>query len=349
MKPSPYPSSPEDTRAIASLRAQNARLSAEIDTQHRQLRRLRQTIPVQKKAVAAPAPPFELIDPRRKPTAGSKVLPPLTPPLMVGRQMGAAIVAALREMTIETRAAIRGLAKDPEAKSVVAAMDAPPDGGTAAGKAQQRLEALQAKWKARFAALAEEWSRRMIVDVVAQSTAQLSIGLKDLAERTAIQSTMSLPRMRTVVQAAVQANVALIERIPGRLLGDVQTKVMSAITTGTGLADLVPYLTERYAGDARHARLVALDQIRKVTASVNATRLQALGVESYIWVHTGGERYPRHLHVQMNGKAFRYDDPPVIQAAKGDLPEIRGKPGDLISCRCIARPIVEFTKMVPVV
>lgn len=331
-----------DTRELTRLRQQNARLSADVDSQDRQLRRLRRQVPV--KTVTAPAPlPFQLVDPRRQPKAGSKVLPPLTPPLRMARQMSAAIVAELRAMTIETRAMVKALTSVPDAKEQLSqAMDAPPDGSTVSGKAEQRLDALKARYRQRFATLAEEWSRRMIVDVVAQSSAQLNLGLKDIAERMAIHSTLATPRMRAVVEAATQSSVGLITRIPAKYLDGVQTAVMSAITTGSGLGQLVPYLTQKYKGDARHAHLTALDQIRKVSENVNAARLQSLGVEEYVWVHTGGERYPRKLHMKYSGQTFRYDDPPVIDERTG----VKGKPGDAIGCRCRQRAVLNFTRMV---
>lgn len=328
-------------REINRLRAQNSRLNADADAHRRQLRRM-QRIPVEKKAVAAPAQ-FQPVDPRRKPRAGSKVLPEMTPPLHVARQMGAALAAELRSMTIETRALIKALAKGPDDQLSQAqgAMDAPPDGNTVAGQAETRIEALKAIYRNRFASLAEIWSRRMIIDVVAQSSAQLNLGLKDLAEHMAIRSTMSTPRMRAVVEASTQACTALIKRIPEKYLGEVQTQVMSAITTGSGLGQLVPYLTKRYKGDARHAHLTALDQIRKASENVNAARLQSLGVEEYVWIHTGGERYPRKLHMSYSGRTFRYDAPPVIDEKTG----VKGKPGDAIGCRCRQRAVLNFAKM----
>lgn len=332
MKPQP------EARELNRLRAQNARLNADLDAQRKLLKRARQ-VPVEKKAIAAPVA-FQPIDPRRKPQAGTKVMPALTPPLMVARQMGAAVVAELRAMTIETRALIKALAKGP-ADQLNQAMDAPPDGSTVSGRAQQSINVLKQKYRERFATLAEQWSRRMIVDVVAQSSAQLNLGLKDIAERMVIQSTMATPRMRSVVEASTQSCTSLITRIPEKYLGDVQVQVMSAITTGSGLGELVPYLTKRYKGDARHAQLTALDQIRKASENVNAARLQSLGVEKYVWIHTGGERYPRPLHVSYNGQTFRYDDPPVIDEKTG----VRGKPGDAIGCRCRQRAVLDFTKM----
>jgi SPP1 gp7 family putative phage head morphogenesis protein len=330
-----------EARELNHLRAQNARLRADVDSQRRQLRRARQ-VPVAKKAVAAPAL-FQPVDPRRKVQAGTKVLPPLTPPLMVARQMGAALAAEIRSMTIATRALVKALAKGPDEQlsQVQGAMDAPPDGSTVSGQAEIGIERLKAVYRNRFASLAEIWARRMITDVVAQSSAQLNLGLKDIAELKAIRSTMATPRMRAVVEASTQATVGLITRIPGKYLDGVQTAVMSAITNGSGLNKLVPYLTEKYKGDARHAHLVALDQVRKVSASVNSARIQELGVKTFVWIHTGGERYPRKLHQSYSGKEFRYDDLPVIDERTGE----RGIPGAAINCRCVARPVLRFNEL----
>jgi hypothetical protein len=354
----PLPRPPPDARELARLRQQNARLNAEVDARRREQRRVQQLVVAKKPLVVAQ--PFEYVDPRCKPQIGTKVLPPLTPPLLLGRQMGAAIAAELKAMAIEARTLVRALVGEPDVQSAMdiqaeirnrsigvalvqprmaelsrTAMD------SVADDAQRRMNSLQGKWKHRFEMLAEQWTRRMIAGVVAQSNAQLNLGLKDMAERLEIQSSLQSPRMRAIVEAASQASVGLITRIPEKFLGAVQTAVMSAITTGTGLGDLVPYLTKKYKGDARHAHLTALDQIRKVSESVNATRLQSLGVEEYVWIHTGGERYPRKLHQSYSGRTFRYDDPPIID----EKTAVRGKPGDAIGCRCRQRAVLNFTKM----
>jgi uncharacterized protein with gpF-like domain len=247
---------------------------------------------------------------------------------------------------------VRALARGPkdQLSQVVGAMDAPPPprdldrtaraGGSVPDEAQRRLDALQARYGQRFAALADQWSRRMIMGVEQQSTAQLNLGLKDLAERFEIRSTMAEPRVRAILEASTKSCTQLITRIPEKYLGDVQVQLMSAITTGSGLGQLVPYLTKRYRGDARHAQLTALDQVRKASENFNAARLQALGTEEYVWIHTGGERYPRKLHLSYSGRTFRYDDPPIIDERTG----VRGKPGDAIGCRCRQRAVLKFTK-----
>jgi SPP1 gp7 family putative phage head morphogenesis protein len=317
-------------REVSRLQAQNAQLKV-LARRYTLLQRAQRNAPPVARPMLAPQA-YEAFDPRPVPRAGSKCLPASSPPLRLGVQMGTAIGAELRAMAIEARTLIRHLQKLPDTSS---AMDAAPG--------EREFEALRAKWGQRFETLARTWARRLVTDVTAQSTAQMANGLKDVATLFEIESTLQTPRMRSLVEAATEASVGLITRIPQRFLGDVQTQVMSAITTGSGLDKLVPYLTKRYKGDARHAHLTALDQIRKVSESVNATRMQSLGVEEYVWIATGGERYPRKLHHErLNGKTFRYDDPPIIQSK----PEVRGKPGDLIGCRCRARPVLNFTKMV---
>lgn len=306
-------------REIAQLRTRVARL--QVDAQrYAKLRRAPRSAADPKPVIAPEA--FEMCDPRPAPKAGSRVLPALTPPLKLGREMAAAIVKELRAMTLEVRAAVKALAAEGGAAMDAAAMDDLPQ------SARRKIESLHARWKARFEFLAAEWSKHMITGVVAQSNAQLGMGLKDVADKMAIESTLSTRRMRAVVEAASLASTSLITRIPEKYLGEVQVAVMSAITTGTGLNKLVPFLTKKYKGDARHAQLTALDQVRKVTESVNATRLQSLGVEEYVWMHVGGERYPRKLHQRYHGRTFRYDDPPVIDKRTGE----RGKPGDAINC-----------------
>lgn len=322
-----------EARELGRLRSTNARLRVEAE-RYQKLRRSVRQKPVERAPVIAQ--PFEIIDPRSKPQIGTKVLQELTPPLRLGRQMAAAIVDELRAMTLETRALVKALSR-----GLSQAMDAP-DTISGPDSAQRHLETLQERWRQRFNALAEEWSRRMIGGVVSQSSAQLNIGLKDMAERMAIQSTLASPRMRAIVESASLASTNLITRIPDKYLGDVRVHVMSAITAGAGLSELVPYLTKRYKGDARHAQLTALDQIRKVSESVNATRLQSLGVEEYVWIHTGGERYPRKLHQSYHGRTFRYDDPPIIDEKTG----VRGHTGVAIGCRCRQRAVLNFMKMV---
>ena len=256
----------------------------------------------------------------------------LRPAVNIADDMAAAIIEEIGLMARQTR---REMLAALSAGGFDHAMDDSP-----VSRARISINSLREKWINRFNRLSKTVAQRMIDRTVKNSTVTLGMSLKDVAEGFKIDMGLSNERLKTVIHASTQEAAQLIKRIPEKYLSDVQGEVMRAITTGRGQADLVPYFTKRYEGDVRWARHVSMDQQRKAYANINQTRLQAIGVESYVWVHTGGGRYPRKDHQEMSGKEYRFDDPPVIDKRSGQ----RGKPGDAIFCRCISKPIFRFNE-----
>jgi SPP1 gp7 family putative phage head morphogenesis protein len=205
-------------------------------------------------------------------------------------------------------------------------------------QARMRINEMRRKWYARFREVAKREVKRMLQRVTKNSQVTLGQSLRDISETLKIDTSLSDARLQEVIKASTQEAAGLIKRIPEQFLGDVQGQVMRSITSGRGMQDLVPYLAKKYEGDKRWARHVAMDQTRKAYSNVNAARLQKLGCESYIWIHSGGSAHPRQEHIDMNGKEFRFDDPPVIDKRTGQ----RGKPGDAIFCRCVMKPVFRF-------
>ena len=257
----------------------------------------------------------------------------LRPAVNIADDLAAAIIEEIGLMARQTRREMLKAVASGGFDHADMAMDDNP-----ASQARMRLSWLREKWSKRFRDLAKSQVDRMISRTVKNSTVTLGMSLREVSEGFKINIGPSNERLQTVIQASTQEAAQLIKRIPEQYLSDVQGHVMRAISTGRGQADLVPYFTKRYEGDVRWARHVSMDQQRKAYANINQVRLQAVGVESYIWVHTGGGKYPRESHIAMNGKEYRYDDPPVIEKATG----ARGKPGDAIFCRCVAKPVFRF-------
>src|SRR5690606_28516763 len=65
-------------------------------------------------------------------------------------------------------------------------------------------------------------------------------------------------------------------------------------------------------------------------------RQRKAGVEEYEW-HTTGMGSVRENHAKLNGKRFRYDDPPM---GGGTTEHERGNPGEGIGCMCQAIPVI---------
>jgi len=196
------------------------------------------------------------------------------------------------------------------------------------------------KWSVRFNKLAKRAVERMIERTMRNSSVTLGMSLKEASKDFTINTSFSDAVLKDVIKASTQEAANLIKLIPQKFIGDVQGQVMRSITTGNGLQDLVPFLTKKYHGNVRHAKNVALDQTRKAYQSINTTKLKALGVKKFIWIHSGGGKEPRPLHVKMSGNEYSFDDPPYIGMMYGN--EVRGLPADLPNCRCICKPIITF-------
>jgi SPP1 gp7 family putative phage head morphogenesis protein len=213
------------------------------------------------------------------------------------------------------------------------------DGGNVVSRSRITLNALLAKWETRFNRTARRVTDQMIGRTIRNSSTALGISLKDLSADLALKVPTD-KAFQEMVKASTLEAAELIKLIPQKYLADVQGQVMRSITSGEGMKDLVPFLSEKYRQNVKHARNVALDQTRKAYSNINSARLKSIGVTRYIWVHSGGSVHPRRNHIAMNGKEYSLDDPPIIGEMYGR--EVRGKPGDLPYCRCVMKPIISF-------
>ena len=202
------------------------------------------------------------------------------------------------------------------------------------------LNWLLRKWQPRFDEIAQRATRRMINRTIKNSSIALRNTFKSELPDLSINTSFSDDRLKEVIKASTQEATNLIKTIPYKFLNDVQGQVMRSITTGKGYEDLVPYLTKKYNGDTRKARLVAADQTRKAFQSINTSRLKTVGVKKFIWIHSGGGNEPRELHIRMSGSEYSFDDPPFIGVMYGN--DVYGLPGDLPNCRCICKPVLNF-------
>ena len=190
---------------------------------------------------------------------------------------------------------------------------------------------------------------RMIKGTDKASQSSLHQSLKELSGGMSIKTSTVGEQVSERLKASIDANVGLIKSINSDYLGKVKDAVNRSIMTGNGLQDLVPFLKKQRGITTRRARNMALDQTRKAFNSLNAARMQDVGVETYEWVHTGGSVAPRPFHINnsptgLNGGIFSLTKPPVIDPKTGE----RGIPGQLPNCKCRMRPVIKFDEGVEV-
>ncbi len=266
----------------------------------------------------------------------------LSPNAAIEQEYTAVILTLVRRMCDDTKKAMQavfaGQKPEIEPHQPDAAMDEIESGTST--QARIALNALMDKYEPLFNRWAKKATKRMMDRTVKNSGVTLGMSLRQMSAAVTLDASKMSPAMLDIVSASTTEAVSLIKLIPAKYLTNVQGAVSRSITTGNGLADLVPFLEKQYQGNIRHARNVALDQTRKSYNNVNAERMKSIGVQTYEWIHTAGAREPRALHIALNGKVCRLDDPPYIGEMGGE--PVYGKPGDMIFCRCRMRPVLDF-------
>ena len=224
------------------------------------------------------------------------------------------------EMIRSTRAALR------DAERPQLAHDAP------FGALRATLVALKRRWIGQFDEAAPRLADWFARDAFDRSDRSLASILKRGGFSVKLQET---PTMRNVLEATVEANVALIKSIPEQYLGKVEGMVMRSVQAGRDLATLTGEIEALGVVTRKRAELIARDQNNKATAALRDARQIELGIEQAVWMHSHAGREPRPTHVAMHGE--------VYEIAVGIYDEAEGrhvKPGELINCRCTSRPII---------
>lgn len=135
----------------------------------------------------------------------------------------------------------------------------------------------------------------------------------------------------------VDQNVNLISTIPKSTLGDMQNIVLDGFRNGRSTKSIIQEIQDVYGQTKRHARLIARDQIGKLNGELTKKQQEDAGIEEYEWSDSGDGRV-RDDHKHLNGKRFRWSDPPIVDAKTGR----RCHPGQDYQCRCVALPVFDI-------
>jgi uncharacterized protein with gpF-like domain len=194
------------------------------------------------------------------------------------------------------------------------------------------VKRLTAKWQAKFDAAAPDLARYFATAATDRAEGALKKIFKKAGWTVEFDTTRT---SNDVFQATLAENVGLIRSIASEHLSEVQGLVMRSVSAGRDLSTLTADLQQRYGVTRRRAKLIALDQNNKATSSIVRTRQIELGLTEAEWMHSGGGKHPRPLHVKAGKEKLRYD------IRKGAY--IDGKwifPGEEINCRCVGRVVV---------
>ena len=201
------------------------------------------------------------------------------------------------------------------------------------------IRKLASQWRRRFGQMALRVKRYFDQAIPDRVDAQLMKIMKDAGWTVEFKLTQA---QRDVIGAIVNENVSLIKSIPAQHFAKVEGVVMRSVAAGYDLKTLREDLQKEFGVTRKRAKFIASDQTRKATAMLGRARQVELGVKECVWIHSHSGKTPRPNHKRFGVEQARYDP------AKGIWdPDADGKgkgryiiPGQLINCRCMARPIL---------
>jgi uncharacterized protein with gpF-like domain len=141
--------------------------------------------------------------------------------------------------------------------------------------------------------------------------------------------------MKDVLTATTAENVSLIKSIPSQYFTEIEGLVMRSVSAGRDIGGLAKQLEKRYGITKRRAALISKDQNNKLSANLYRTRTLEMGIETAVWMHSGGGKTKRKSHVANSGKPYSVRDGWFDPTVKEWI-----HPGQLVGCKCVSRPLI---------
>ena len=132
-------------------------------------------------------------------------------------------------------------------------------------------------------------------------------------------------------------NVNLIKSLPNDTLTDMREIMKQGFLSGKTLTDIVAEIEHTYHVSRSKAKFLARDQMAKLNSDLAQAQQRDAGITQYEWSSSQDGRV-RDTHRELNGKRFRWDEPPVVDKKTGR----RAHPGQDYQCRCVALPVFDI-------
>lgn len=109
---------------------------------------------------------------------------------------------------------------------------------------------------------------------------------------------------------------------------------------GESRVTIANYIESQFKVSQRKAKFLARNESSIAVAGYLKAKYEEEGFEEFKWI-TNIDGRERELHKELNGKIFRFDDPPIIDERTGQ----RGLPGETYNCRCKFIPVLKSRKI----
>ena len=115
----------------------------------------------------------------------------------------------------------------------------------------------------------------------------------------------------------------------------LRSRVMDNTIAGYRSESLIRGIQDENGVNYRKAKFLARNETSLLVSKYREVRYTDNGINYYTWSTSHDERV-RKRHKELNGKVFRFDNPPVV-----DIHSMRrANPGEDYNCRCVAIPVL---------
>lgn len=136
------------------------------------------------------------------------------------------------------------------------------------------------------------------------------------------------------MRALLDEQVDLITSLPTQAAQRVHKLTLEAMSSGVRAAETAKEIMRTGHVTESRAMLIARTETSRTATAMTEARAVYIGSPGYIW-RTVGDSDVRPLHRKLNGRIFKWDEPPV----SGENGE-RSHPGAIYNCRCYPEPII---------
>ncbi|MDF7370054.1 phage minor head protein [Proteus mirabilis] len=201
------------------------------------------------------------------------------------------------------------------------------------------LNRLKRKWDKIFKQKSTEIADKFVSQVDIGAKRNLNDSLKQLSGGITIKTPAMPEALKDKIIASTAENVSLIKSIPLQFHQRIESVALRSISQGgEGAKTLLEEIRDTGSVTESRANFIAVDQTRKITTACNYARMKSAGIRKAVWHHSNGSAEPRELHLELDGKEFDLDNPPIINKKTGR----RGLPGEEPGCKCFWTPVIDF-------
>lgn len=137
-----------------------------------------------------------------------------------------------------------------------------------------------------------------------------------------------------LLRSLLAEQVSLISSLPMEAAARVQELAVRGMEGSERPSHVAAEILRTGEVTESRARLIARTEVARASSLLTQARATHVGSEGYIW-RTARDRDVRPEHRKLEGKYFRWDDPPVA-GSSGE----RAHAGQIYNCRCNPEPVI---------